>query len=319
MLHRSLRTRLPARRRTGRARHRAASLGQVPADVAEKLRELGRGILVPQTLALYAPFHTEKEPYAGVKIVRDAKYGADERQALDVFVPENMSGGPRPVLIFVHGGAFVAGNKKGPPGTFYYDNLGVWAARNGMIGVNIAYRLAPANKWPTGAAGHRHRGEMGDRQHRRPRRRPRAHFPRRPFGRRRACRATTSPSAIPCQSERTRHQGRDPDLRRVRRRALSVRPPNKAYYGEDVSKYAERSPQPGLLKTNVPLLVAYAELDPPEFVVESKALNEALCKAERCPRLIELARHSHMSETFSINTPDTLLADPIAEFVKNTK
>ena len=44
---------------------------------------------------------------------------------------------------------------------------------------------------------------------------------------------------------------------------------------------------------------------------ESKILNEALCKAGKCPRLVELATHSHMSETFSINTGDTLLAGPI--------
>lgn len=295
------------------------ALAQVPADVAEKLRELGRGILVPQTLALYAPLHTEKEPYAGVKIMRDAKYGADQRQALDVFVPENMSSGPRPVLIFVHGGAFVAGNKKGPPGTFYYDNLGVWAVRNGMIGVNITYRLAPANKWPTGAqdtatavkwvidniASH-----GGD--------------PSRIFLSGHSAGAVHVADYIAFSQF---HPG--PGGPGIKGAVLIsglfdiARFPagagNKAYYGEDASKYAEYSSQPGLLKTTVPLLVAFAELDPPEFVVESKALNEALCKAGKCPRQVELAKHSHMSETLSINTGDTLLVGPIAEFVKNTK
>jgi acetyl esterase/lipase len=295
------------------------AVAQVPADVAEKLRELGRGILVPQTLAIYAPFHTEKEPYASVKIVRDAKYGADERQALDVFVPENMSGGPRPVLIFVHGGAFVAGNKKGPPGAFYYDNIGVWAARNGMIGVNITYRLAPTHKWPTGAqdtgtavkwvidniAGHN-----GD--------------PARIFLAGHSAGAVHVADYLAFPQFQAGPGG--PGIKGailisglfdVARFPAGAG--NKAYYGEDASKYAEYSSQPGLLKTAAPLLVAYAELDPPEFVVESKALNEALCKAERCPRLVELAKHSHMSETLSINTGDTLLVSPIAEFVKNTK
>ena len=124
---------------------------QVPPDVAEKLREIGRISEVPKTLAIYVPFHKEKEPYAGVKVVRDAKYGDHERQALDVFIPENLSGSPRPVFIWVHGGAFVGGNKKNAQGAFFYDNVGVWAARNGMIGVNINFRLAPEHKWPTGA------------------------------------------------------------------------------------------------------------------------------------------------------------------------
>ena len=92
--------------------------GGMPAQVEQKLREMGRMIDPPETAKLYGPLH-EKEPYAGVKIARDIKYGPDERQALDVFMPEQAGGGPRPVLMFVHGGAFVAGNKKGPPGSFY--------------------------------------------------------------------------------------------------------------------------------------------------------------------------------------------------------
>jgi len=295
------------------------AFAQVPAEVASKLRELGRGILVPQTLALYAPLHTEKEPYAGVKILRDAKYGANERQALDVFMPENMSGGPRPVLIFVHGGAFVAGNKKGPPGTFYYDNLGVWAVRNGMIGVNITYRLAPAHKWPTGAqdTGAAVKWVIDNIA-------SRGGDPARLFlsGHSAGGVHVADYLAFPQFHAGTGGPGIKGAI--IISGVFDVArfpsgPPNKAYYGEDVSKYAERSPQPGLLKTTVPLLVAYAELDPPEFVAESKALSEALCKAGKCPRLIELAKHSHMSETLSINTGDTLLVGPIAEFVKNTK
>ena len=96
-------------------------------------------------------------------------------------------------------------------------------------------------------------------------------------------------------------------------------PGPKAYYGDDASKYAERSSQPGLLKTTVPLFLAYAEHDVPNFVTETKILNEALCKVGKCPRLVELAKHSHMSETLAINTGDTLLTIPILEFVKNTK
>jgi triacylglycerol lipase len=294
----------------------SGAAAQVPDDVAAKLKEIGRIIAVPQTYALYAPFHPEKEPYKGVKIVRDVKYGPDERQALDVFVPESASA-PRPVLIFVHGGAFVAGHKKGV-GTFWYDNMGIWAVRNGMIGVNIAYRLAPAHKWPTGAedtasavkwvlqniAGH-----GGD--------------PARVFL------AGHSAGAVHVADFLAFPNIHGPSGPGIKGAILisgvfdvarfPAGPPAKAYYGEDTSKYPAASPEPGLLKTNVPLFVAHAELDPPDFVIESKALNAALCKADKCPRYLELARHSHMSETFSINTPDAALAGPMLEFVKNTK
>ena len=125
-----------------------AQQSPMPADIAAKLLELGRVIDPPKTSALYIPLH-EKEPYAGVKIERDVKYGAAERNLLDVFMPEANSAA-RPVLIFVHGGGFVRGDKA-PPGSPFNDNVMVWAARSGMVGVNINYRLAPKDPWPAGS------------------------------------------------------------------------------------------------------------------------------------------------------------------------
>ena len=139
-------------------------------------------------------------------------------------MPENMSGSPRPVLIWVHGGAFVGGNKKSAQGAFFYDNVGVWAARNGMIGVNINFRLAPAHKWPTGAqdtgtavkwvidniASH-----GGD---------PTRIFLAGHSAGAVACRRLHRLPAISCRAERTRPQRRDPDLGRVQRGAIPCRP-----------------------------------------------------------------------------------------------
>src|SRR5204863_8388412 len=68
---------------------------------------------------------------------------------LDVFTPETGSSG-RPVLIFIHGGGFTAGNKCNP-GSPFYDNIMLWAVKNGFIGVNATYRLAPQFVWPAGA------------------------------------------------------------------------------------------------------------------------------------------------------------------------
>ncbi len=75
----------------------------MPDEIAWKLQELGQVIDPPKTAALYAPLQ-QKEPYQGVKVERDVKYGAADRNLLDVFTPETASS-PRPVLIFVHGGA----------------------------------------------------------------------------------------------------------------------------------------------------------------------------------------------------------------------
>ncbi|MFX9688552.1 alpha/beta hydrolase, partial [Acinetobacter baumannii] len=81
-------------------------------------------------------------------VERDVKYGPAERHLLDVFVPEK-NPGARPVLIYVHGGGFVAGNKR-PPNSPFYDNILLWAVNNGCVGVNTTYRLAPASPWPAG-------------------------------------------------------------------------------------------------------------------------------------------------------------------------
>src|SRR5262245_51057214 len=90
----------------------------------------------------------EKEPYRGIRVERDIKYGPAERNLLDVFTPEKDSGA-QPVLIFVHGGAFGAGDKHSA-GSPFYDNIALWAARHGFIGVTMSYRLAVQSPWPAG-------------------------------------------------------------------------------------------------------------------------------------------------------------------------
>jgi len=125
----------------------ASNLKFDPAEVKQKIRELGPGkTLSPAdmggAMTAYAPYHGT-EPYPGVKLTRDLKYGPDERNRLDLFEPEK-STGKRPALIYVHGGGFTGGDKKNP-NFVYYDNVGIWAAKHGMVGVNVTYRLAPTH------------------------------------------------------------------------------------------------------------------------------------------------------------------------------
>ena len=54
------------------------------------------------------------------------------------------------MLIFIHGGAFAAGDKHSA-GSSFYDNIALWAARHGFIGVTVTYRLALQSPWPAGA------------------------------------------------------------------------------------------------------------------------------------------------------------------------
>src|SRR5947199_6596235 len=97
-----------------------AQQAPMPEDLAGKLLELGRVIDPPKTAALYAPMQ-QKEPYQGVKVERDVKYGPADRHLLDVFTPDPAAA-PRPVLIYIHGGGFIAGSKRNP-GSPFYDNV----------------------------------------------------------------------------------------------------------------------------------------------------------------------------------------------------
>jgi len=115
---------------------------EVPPDIAKQLVNIGRGVCVPETAQVYRPLHPNP-PYKGVTIERDISFGSDPKDVLDVFSAEK-GGGNRPVLIYVSGGA---GNKQqgGPNGDVFYDNVMLWATKNGMVGVNM--QRHPGQAW----------------------------------------------------------------------------------------------------------------------------------------------------------------------------
>jgi triacylglycerol lipase len=294
-----------------------AAESPMPPEIARKLAELGRVIDPAVTAKLYAPLQPT-EPYFGVRIERDLKYGPAERNLLDVFMPQNITSG-RPVLIFVHGGAFVGGNKRRTPDSPFYDNIMLWAVKNGFIGVNITYRLAPQFPWPAGAEdvasavkwvsdGIAERG--GD--------------PARIYL------MGHSAGAIHVASYVSH-----PEFFKVKNGGLKsaimvsaiydlttalLTDPEKAYFGSDPSHYTNESSLAGLLKTNIPLMAVSSELDLQGFVKQLDLFKEASCKRTAgCARTLMLPQHSHMSEVYSINTSDTRLTDQILEFVKSGK
>src|SRR5256712_13925725 len=93
------------------------ALAQMPPDIAEKIAAMGRVVDPENTGKIYAPLQ-ENEPYAGVNVMRDVKYGSDARNVVDIFVPET-GGAGRPVLMFVHGGGMRLGHKRRPGSAFY--------------------------------------------------------------------------------------------------------------------------------------------------------------------------------------------------------
>jgi acetyl esterase/lipase len=289
----------------------------MPEDIAWKLLELGRVIDPPKTVELYAPLQ-EKEPYQGVKVERDVKYGPADRNLLDIFVPDTATSA-RPVLIFVHGGAFVGGNKRTTPTSPFYDNIMLWAARNGFVGVNATYRLAPLAPWPAGAEDlaamvkwvTNKIGERGG-------------DPARVYLMGHSAGAVHVSSYVS-----------HPEFHKVKGGGLAgaimlsgiydltaapLAETQRAYFGTDPERYAEQSSLKGLATTEIPLMMAAAELDPAGFVLQFDLAKQASCKrANGCARTLLLPQHSHMSEVYSINTADTRLTDEILDFVKTGK
>src|SRR5579875_1336814 len=100
-----------------------AALGPVldPPMIA-KTREL-MGTLAPVT------------PPASVTVAADVAYGDDPLQKIDIYSPAKARG--LPIVVFVHGGGFVGGDKKD------YANVPTYLSQHGIVAVNANYRLAP--------------------------------------------------------------------------------------------------------------------------------------------------------------------------------
>lgn len=284
---------------------------QVPDAIRAELAILGRVVTPPATEALYAPL-SECEPFAGVRVQRDVSYGPDPRNLLDIFAPENGQTN-RPVLVFVHGGAFMRGDRRIGNSPFN-DNIAVWAARQGFVGINMTYRLAPAHGWP--AAQH-------DIQFALAWLRANAH---------KLC-MDANRIVLMGHSAGAAHVAQYlafPEFHVVSNGGIAgavmlsgifdpstaeVNPPLQAYFGIDESLYLARSSVPGLTTTDVPMLLAFAELDPPDFHAQSLQLHAALCKECKSPHLYQMMEHSHMSEIFSINTQDNALSNLLKDFL----
>lgn len=81
---------------------------------------------------------------AGVKVIRDVPYVKDghERQKLDLYLFEKKAedSTPRPLVIWIHGGAWRAGSKERCPATFLLQQ--------GFVVASINYRLSQHAKFP---------------------------------------------------------------------------------------------------------------------------------------------------------------------------
>jgi triacylglycerol lipase len=295
-----------------------AALAQPPADVAAKIAALGRVVDPPGTAKIYAPLQKTMSA-AGVSAQRDIAYGAGPKETLDMFGPE-AKGSARPIVIFVHGGGFVGGDKsrsQDGAASPFYDNVMIWAALHGMVGVNMNYELAPKAQYPV--VQHEIAEVVA-------------------WARQNAAAFGGDPNRVVIwgHSAGAAHVGsfvahpetyadvegaRAPVAAAVMTSGLYAfaGPKDNVYYGPSATLQA-RSSTAGLIRSKVPLFVIHAELDPEAMVADAEKLHAALTEAGRPHQYMVAAKHGHMSESYSVNTDDESVSGPVLAFIKaNTR
>jgi len=286
------------------------------SEYTKKLKGLGREISLEAlkgTRELVEPI-LPSDFMDGVSVMRDIGYGDHERQRLDVYTAEER-GGARPVLLFIHGGGFIGGDKHAE-GSPFFSNIGAWAVKNGFAGVCMTYRIAPGHQWPSGiedirrvvgwvqSQGAEHgldpsnlflMGQSAGGAHA-------AHYlshaevyGNAPHGLKGAILLSAMYDFVTMPSSEK----------------------ERAYLGEDESLYYERSSLEGLLDTDIPLLVTMAEYDPPAFQAQTlQFLNAWQGKHSDLPWYVHLLGQNHLSVALFLGLVGDLLGPQLKLFIQ---
>jgi len=302
------------------ARRPGPSMNERLTQIAAEISAAGAVIDPRSAASLYDALH-EREPYAGMEVSRDLSYGPHPRNLANVFVKPGAGDNPKPVLIFLHGGGYISGERRVRPGSPFYDNVGLWAARQGFIGAVITHRLAPDAPWPAAqediAAALTWASELA----RRKGGSPDALF---------LMGHSSGASHIAGYLGRSEFWSPHPTVRGavLLSGTFTVTPDDQVtpddsafvgherqYFGADRTLYSQRNALPGLTACPVALLLVSPEWDPPFFARHTAMLREAFERSGRQDRFLQLRAHNHMSQLFALNTGDVALADAILDFV----
>jgi len=288
-----------------------------PPSLRGQLRELAGkspAETIPIVQQMFAGAH-RANGYQALSIERDIAYGPDPRHRLDIHLPDTALGAGAPVLLFVHGGGYAWGDKcleKLP----YHDHIGGWAARHGMVGITMNYRLAPRHPWPAGAEDVaaavqwvvRHIGSHGG-------------DPARLIVTGHSAGATHVAGFLAGQGG----LGADNIAGAVMLSGLydvTGRPPPLApiiepYFGQEESLYQEASSIPGLLASAVPMLFTVTEFDGPFLHRQVwQILNGRFQRDGQIQPLVWVPGHIHASDILSLGVDqDSVLEPALVRFV----
>lgn len=284
---------------------------RVPPQVTAKIAAMGAKFdleVLEATRLAYEPLITI-EPAAGVRVTEDAVYGPHERHRLDIYRAVKAGG---PIVVYVHGGGFVGGQKRPSPKT--HGNSGAFLANRGVTTLIINYRLAPDHPWPAGAedlarlvAWIRANRELhgGD--------------PDRVFlyGQSAGAAHVADYLFNPALFGEPKGVAGGILMSGLYSIAPGTAPPNvKAYYGQTEAEIQSRMALGHVDNSRVPLALSLAEFDPLWLAKPTLELATAVCERDgSCPDLVRFAGHNHVSTIYSVGTGDDTVGDWVLNFV----
>jgi triacylglycerol lipase len=290
----------------------------MPPWIERAIRAAGPVIDPPAAKALYAPL-LENMPLGG-EVIRDLAYGSDERHRLDVYLPVGGKGSA-PVVVFLHGGGFIRGDKGDRAAVGHYFS------RHGVLAVLPNYRLGPRHRWPAGAedaasvlawARARVAAYGGDPEH--------IVLAGESAGAAHVAAATLvkrfhPPEGLRIAGAYLASGVYNAQLELLARRQLGIATPdprNEAYFGTGFAGYAAMSTVELVDAEPFPLAISYAELDPVQMQAQAGELFARLVTRHGFqPRIAVIRKHNHLSQVYSINSGDESLGRPLLDFVRD--
>jgi len=266
-----------------------------------------------QVCEIYDAVH-DGLPADGLRTLPAQAYGDDPRQQLDLYLPAAADGAARPIVAFVHGGAFLRGSKDATP--HIYANVPRLFARAGCVGVNVEYRLAPQAPYPAGADDvaaavdwlRRHAAAWGG-------------DPRRIV----LIGHSAGGSHVATFLTDPRYRGQADGVAGAAlisaRLEADTLPGNPnaagvvAYYGPDPALQRRHAPMAHTEAMAVPLLIAIAEYENPYLDRYALQYAARVAVAGRMPRIVQVPGHNHTSVVAHLGSADGAFAAALLDFV----
>jgi triacylglycerol lipase len=290
----------------------------IAPQFATRIRALGPVLDMQLVYDLYAPLLAEQS-FEGTNVTTDIAYGSDERHRLDIYVPEAPQSPALPVIVSLHGGGFIRGDKQDRA------NMGLRLARAGFVVVVPNYRLGPQHHWPAGAEdaaavlhwlqGNAHQWG-GDSS--------RIFLSGESAGAAHVAAATLirrfhPPSGLNIAGAILISGVYNVQLELLARAQFGVPSPdprNEPYFGSDFARYPSMSTVELIDALPFPLMISYAELDMLPMQVQAGELFARLVVRHGFqPELKVIAGHNHLTQIYSVNTGDDSLIEPMLGFI----